>query len=200
MVNIRTVTVTTLAVVFGLALSAPASAQAGPSGSQPPAQAKPSSSGGDYKAEFDAGITLFNHVKNRGVTTKYKTGWHAGASFRLIHVISLIGEASGDYQKLSGYTANILAFSGGVRFESMGKEERVKPFAQLLMGTAMDNANRTGPKNHYPVVTPGGGIDFGLAHHVAARLRLDFPLYATFGDVLKGTRLGIGLSFPTGTR
>jgi hypothetical protein len=27
-------------------------------------------------------------------------------------------------------------------------------------------------------------IDFGLAHHVAVRVRLDFPLYATFGDVM----------------
>jgi hypothetical protein len=61
----------------------------------------------------------------------------------------------------------------------------------------MDNGDGTGAKNHYPVITPGRGIDLGLAHHVAVRVRLDFPLYATFADVLKGTRLGIGLSFPT---
>jgi hypothetical protein len=199
-VRIRTVAAPSLAVALLLVLSAPAAAQTGPSGPQPPAKAKASSSSDDYHGDFDAGINLFNRVRNRGVSSTYKAGWHAGASYRLIHVISLVAEASGDYRKLPAYTANIYAFSGGVRFESTAKAERVKPFAQLLMGTAMDNGSGTGPKNHYPVVTPGGGIDLGLAHHLAARLRLDFPLYATFGDVHKGARLAIGISVPLGTR
>jgi hypothetical protein len=138
-------------------------------------------------------------VRNRGVSTTYKRGWHAGASYRIIHVISVLAEASGDYHKLPGYTANIYAFSGGVRFESARKNERVKPFAQILLGTAMDNGTGTGPKNHYPVVTPGGGIDLALARHLAARLRLDFPLYATFGDAHKGARLAIGVAVPLGS-
>jgi hypothetical protein len=199
--NIRTVTISALAVAFGLVLPAPASAQAAPAGPQPstaPTSAS-SSSGGDYQGDFNGGVNLFNRVRNRGVSTTYKAGWHAGASYRIIHVLSVVAEASGDYHKLPTFTANIYAFSGGVRFESTGKDGRVKPFAQLLMGTAMDNGTGTGPKNHYPVVTPGGGVDLRLSHHLAARVRLDFPLYATFGDVHKGARVAIGVSVPLGS-
>src|SRR5476649_1324917 len=117
MVNIRTVTTSVLVVVLGLVLSAPASAQAGPSGTQSSAKAKPAAADGDYQGDFDAGINLVNRVLNRGVSTTYKGGWHVGASYRIIHVISVVGEASGDYKKLPTYTANILAFSGGVRFQ-----------------------------------------------------------------------------------
>jgi hypothetical protein len=64
----------------------------------------------------------------------------------------------------------------------------------------MDNLGTNGATNHYPVVTPGGGADFTFAEHLAARVKLDFPLYATFGDVHKGLRLALGLSVPVGTR
>src|SRR5207248_2048100 len=99
-----------------LIVAAPASAQAGPSGSPASVKAK-SSSDGDYQGDFDAGVNLFNRVRNRGVSCTYKAGWHAGASYRIIHVISVVAEASGDYHKLPGYTANIYAFSGGARFQ-----------------------------------------------------------------------------------
>ena len=32
------------------------------------------------------------------------------------------------------------------------------------------------------------------------RLKLDFPLYATFGDVHKGIRMSLGISMPVGTK
>lgn len=198
--NIRIKGVSALAVVFGLALSAPASAQAGPAGSQPSTTAASSSSGGDYQWDINGGVNLFNRVLNRGETATYKPGWHVGASYQIIHVISVVTEASGDYDKRDTFTANIYSFSGGVKFESGSKGERIKPFAQLLMGTSMDNGDGTGAKNHYPTVTPGGGVDFRLANHAAARVKLDFPLYATFGDVHKGARLAIGLAVPLGTR
>jgi hypothetical protein len=197
-VKIPTVTMCALAVAFGLILSAPASAQTG--STAPSTSAKSASSGGDYHGDFDAGINLFDRVRNRGVTNTYKNGWHAGASYRIIHVISVLAEGSGDYRKLPTYTANIYTFSGGVRFQSGSKSERVKPFAQILMGTGVDNGTGTGKKNHFPVVTPGGGIDLGLAHHLAARFRLDFPFYERFGDAYKGTRLAIGITVPVGTK
>ncbi len=172
-----------LALVCVLALSAPAAAKAD-----------------DYKGDLDVAAHLFNKVRNRGVTSTYKGGWHVGTSYRVLHVVSMIAEFSGDYRKCPGYTANIYAYSGGVRFQSGTKGERVKPFAQILMGGAQDNGTGDGTINHYVVVTPGGGVDVGLGRHVAARLKLDFPLYMTFGDVLKGQRLSLGVSVPLGTR
>ena len=62
------------------------------------------------------------------------------------------------------------------------------------MGGAQDNADGTGPKNHYPVLTPGGGVDVKIAKAAAIRVRLDFPLFMRFGnDVYKGTRISAGL-------
>jgi hypothetical protein len=199
-VKIRTVAACVWAAAFGLVLSAPASAQTASTAPQSSSTAKSSASGDDYKGDVDAGVDVFNHVRDRGVVVNYKTGWHAGVSYRVLHVVSLIAEGSGDYKKQPTYTANIYTFGGGIRFESMKKDGRVKPFAQFLMGASSDNNNRTGPLNHYLSVTPGGGVDLGVAKHIGVRLKLDFPLYSTFGDAHKGTRLAIGLTLPYGTR
>jgi hypothetical protein len=197
MVRIRIAAVTTLALVLGLILPAPASAQAGSTASTPSA-----STGGDDHGDYEIGINFFDRVRNRGVTTTYKPGWYAGASYRITHAISVLGELGGDYKKQSGTTLYVYTFSGGVRFESGTKAQRVKPFAQILMGTGVDNGSvgQSPTKNHFPVVTPGGGVDLGIAKHFAARLKLDFPLYATFGDVHKGLRLSLGASIPVGTK
>jgi hypothetical protein len=206
-VNFRTVASGSFAVAFVLALSAPASAQAGPAAPKPSARAT-RSSGGDYKGDVDGGVDLVNSVLNRGVTNTYKGGWHVGTSYRLLHVISVLAEVSADYRsvpraspggQVSSYTANIYAYSGGVRFMSTSKDEKVKPFAQILMGGAQDNGTGNGTINHYPTVAPGGGVDVALAKCVAARVRLDFPLYMTFGDVFKGRRLSIGVAVPFGS-
>jgi hypothetical protein len=197
MVRIRIAAVTTLALVLGLILPAPASAQAGSTASKP--SASPS---GDDHGDYEIGINFFDRVRNRGVTTTYKPGWYAGASYRITHAISVVGELGGDYKKQSGRSLYVYTFSGGVRFESGAKAQRVKPFAQLLMGTGVDNGSvgQSPTKNHFPVVTPAGGVDLGVAKHVAARLKLDFPLYATFGDVHKGLRLSLGASIPVGKK
>jgi hypothetical protein len=86
------------------------------------------------------------------------------------------------------------------RFQSGRKAARARPFAQLLLGTGVDNGNvgQSTPKNHFPVVTPGGGLDVRLSKHAAARVKLDFPLYATFGD--KGFRFALGVSVPVGSK
>ena len=58
--NIRIMGVSALAVVFGLVLSAPAAAQAGPSGSKPSTTSKSSSSGGDYQGDINGGVNYHN--------------------------------------------------------------------------------------------------------------------------------------------
>ena len=176
----------TILVCIGCALPAPALAQGG----------------SDYRGDYTAGVNLFDSVRNRGETTTYSPGWFAGASYRIIPVISLVGEMAGDYNKEAGTSFYLYTFSGGARFQSGSKSARLRPFAQVLMGTGMDNGSvgQSPTKNHFPVVTPGGGIDLALTKHLAGRLKLDFPLYATFGDVHKGIRMSLGISMPVGTR
>jgi len=174
-----------------------------PVSAQPAApQATAAHSTGDYHGDYEAGVNFFDRILNRGVTTTYSPGWHAGASYRITHVISVVGEAAGDYNKDEGTTFYVYTFSGGARFQSGAKAARLRPFAQVLLGTGMDNGavGQSPTKNHFPVVTPGGGIDVGVAKHLAARVKLDFPLYATFGDVHKGLRLSLGASVPVGTK
>ena len=199
-----------LTPVLALALAAPAFGQTPPAQS-PPKPATPSASGADARAEFDAGLDVGTWVRNQGTTTKYKTGWHAGASYRVRRIISVFAEASGDYRSVNGHSANIYTYGGGARFESGKKDQRVKPFAQLILGGGQDNGDgSTATTNHYPMLSPGGGVDLGITRSAAIRLRVDFPLLMTTGDPLTGkvsaghtlkcTRVSIGVAFPLGKR
>jgi hypothetical protein len=196
-----------LAPIFVLAFASPLFAQAA---SDPPAKAA-STAGPPAQGDFDAGYNPITWVRNQGTTTKYEKGWHAGASYRIRQVISVIAEASGDYRSVDGNTANIYTYAGGVRFQSGRRDVKVRPFAQLLFGGGQDNGDgSTGKTNHYPMLSPGGGVDLAVSQAAAIRLRLDFPLLMTFGDPLTGqvsaghtlkcTRLSVGLSFPFGSR
>jgi hypothetical protein len=154
----------------------------------------------DDHGDYFGGVAIANRVLNRGVSTTFQPGWFAGASYRITHVISVTGEATADYHDDNGTSQHRMTFSGGVRIQSGSRAAKVRTFASILMGTGMDNLGVDGATNHYPVITPGGGADFRLAPHAAVRLKLDFPLYATFGDVYKGARVAVGLSVPVGTR
>lgn len=194
------IAVTTFVCLVGI-LSASAFAQTG-STPAPAAGAAPSA-GADYHGDYEAGINLFDRVLNRGVTTTYAPGWYAGASYRIIRLASVVGEIGADYKTSSGSSLYVYTFQGGARFQSGSKSARVRPFAQILFGSGLDNGGGIGnstSRNHFPVLTPGGGIDLRAGAHVAARLKLDFPLYATFGDVHKGLRLSVGASIPLGAK
>jgi len=154
----------------------------------------------DDHGDYFGGVNAYNRVLNRGESTTFQPGWFAGASYRVTHIVSVTGEVAADYHDDNGTSRHITTFSGGVRFQSGTRAAKVRPFASILMGTGMDNLGTNGATNHYPVVTPGGGVDFAFAQHFAARVKLDFPLYATFGDVHKGARIAFGLSVPVGTR
>ena len=186
-----------VALVLALAASAPAQTR---SPAAPAAAAAPAPASVEPRGDVEAAVDVIMRLRNRGETVSYKKGWHAGASYRIVHLISVMAEVGGDYRTLPGYTAHIYSYSGGVRFESEAPQPALKPFAQITMGGAQDNGDGTGTTNHYPVVSPGGGLDVRLSSRAAFRLRLDFPLYMTFGDVFKGTRVAVGVSMPFGSR
>jgi len=197
-VTIRTVTACGLAVACSLALARPAAAQTPRPAT--PASTTAASSGGEAKGDYSAGLNLGNWVRNRGVVDRFKIGWNAGASFRITHLISVIGEANGDYLDTAAYTVHRYEVGGGARFQESGGSSRVSPFLQIVLGTGLDNQEAVDTTNHYPVVSPGGGVDIAASRHAALRLRADFPLYMTFGDVFKGARISAGLSIPFGKR
>lgn len=163
------------------------------------------------QADVDVGVNAVNRVHNQDTTTVFKGGWHAGASYRVKRIISVIAEASGDYHSSEGHTTGLYTYGGGVRFQGGDPKMRVRPFAQVLLGGGQDNApGGTHETNHYPMINPGGGVDLGISPRVAIRLRLDFPLLMTTGDPLSGqvsaghtlkcTRMSAGIALPLGTR
>jgi len=183
-----------LTSVLALAWAAPALAQ--------------TPAGAGARGDFDAGVDVVTRVTNEGTSTTFKGGWDAGASYRIRRVISGVAEVHGDYHSSGGDTVSLYTYGGGVRFESGRKDVRIKPFAQLILGGGQDDAG--GRTNHYPMLSPGGGVDLGISHGAALRVRVDFPLLMTTGDPLSGqvsaghtlkcTRLSIGVSFPFGSR
>src|SRR5215813_6551655 len=71
---------------------------------------------GYARAEIDAGYNPVNRVHNQDTTTIFQGGWHAGGSYRVKRIISVIGEASGDYHSSEGHTTSLYTYGGGVRF------------------------------------------------------------------------------------
>lgn len=152
------------------------------------------------KGDIEGGADVGMRVLNRGETTTYKSGWFVGGSMRVNNVVSIIAQITGDYSKQTGYTANRYTFGGGTRFNFMPGQRRVNPFAQIVLAGGQDNGTGNGINNHYPVVDPGGGVDVMISRGLSFRGRVDFPLFATFGDVFKGLRGQVGLSVGFGNK
>lgn len=134
------------------------------------------------------------------MTEPFSQGLHGGVSYRIARSISVFGDVSADFHKLPDYTKHIYAYGGGVRFNAPRERRRIDPLAQIMIGWAQDNGTGNGHHNYYPFVSPAAGLDLGLVGGVSARVRVDFPLWMTFGDVYKGMRFSAGLSCRFGTR
>jgi hypothetical protein len=177
-------------VVLAAGVGTPAAAQ---TAAKPAAAA--SSTSGPARGSLEGGVDFGMRTMNGDDKNTYKSGFYVGGSMHVTSVINIIAMVGGDYQSRTGYTANIYTYSGGVRFESTSDTMRVKPFIQALLGGSQDNGTGNGISNHYMNVTPGGGVDLGLGSSAAIRVRLDFPLFMTFGPLVKATRISAGLVY-----
>jgi len=152
------------------------------------------------KGDIEGGADIGMRVLNRGETTTYEKGFFLGASLRANDFVSVIVQYTGDYDKQTSFTANRYTYGGGARFNLMPGKRRVTPFAQIVLAGGQDNGTGDGIVNHYAVVDPGGGVDIAINQTLSFRSRLDFPLFATFGDVFKGLRGQLGLSVGFGNK
>jgi hypothetical protein len=156
--------------------------------------------GREARSDIEASVNLFNHVTNKGEGNTYTGGFRFNASYRVAHLISVIGDFTADYDKRDTFTANIYTYTGGARFGSGIVDRKWRPFAEVTLGSGQDNGDGTGKINRFPVVTPGAGVDLRLTNRIALRSRLDFPLLMRYSDMLVGTRVSVGIAFPLGTR
>jgi hypothetical protein len=169
---------------------------AGPAAAQ---GAAPATAGA--QADVEAGVDVANRVTNKGVTNVYTGGFHAGASWRIKSLISVMTVITADFDKRDAYTANIYSYAGGARFDLRTPEGRVRPFAQVVLGLGQDNgidAETPNKTNYYPYLSPGIGTDLALHDRVSVRIRLDVPILMRYSDSYVGTRFSIGIAIPLG--
>jgi Outer membrane protein beta-barrel domain len=181
-------------------LAGPAFAQSGPISFASSAAGLAQAGGREARSDIEVSVNLVNHVTNKGVGNTYTGGFRLNASYRVAHLISVIGDFTADYDKRDTFTANIYTYTGGARFGSGMVEQKFRPFAEVTLGSGQDNGDGTGKTNRFPVVTPGAGVDMRLTNRVALRTRLDFPLLMRYSDMLIGTRLSVGIALPLGRR
>jgi opacity protein-like surface antigen len=131
------------------------------------------------------------------IKTTYHSGWQLSAGTRFNHAIGIYAELGQTFTNAP--SKSVLSYAGGIRFQT-NRREKFRPFANILLGGANDQGptNPQGAKvahNHFTVMEFGGGVDYALTSHIAARVQGSAPLYLFFGPVSKGARFQIGMVY-----
>ncbi len=160
-------------------------------------------SGGELTSEiaFTYSYSKFTQKNPLGsgpdVKTTYDSGWQLSAGTRLNKVVGIYAELGETYT--NAVSKSVLSYSGGIRFQT-NRRVKFRPFGYFLLGGANDQGP-TNPQggvvahNHFTVMEFGGGTDYALTSHIAARASGSVPMYLFFGPVSKGGRFQIGLVY-----
>ncbi len=155
-------------------------------------------------------------------------GWNGSFAVQATDRVSVVGAMSGLYQSVDGefpvqdraqrsvpfrVTFDTLGFAGGVRVHG-DRSSRVRPFFQVLFGystadaavgalgdldlTTWSSDQRAIFSVSGPALTPGGGLDVGVAERVAVRLQIDLPSVFSGGTVTSSLVVGAGFVFAVG--
>jgi hypothetical protein len=133
--------------------------------------------------EFFAGYSYLRDPGSSVLTAttrddSLRLGWMAGAARPLWRWVSAVVDASGHYKRGTTLDDDIrLSFHaiaagprGSVRIGRLGE------FAQVLVGAAHARGSAFGAEVATTALTlqPGGGVDYALRPHLAARLQIDY--------------------------
>jgi len=132
-------------------------------------------------------------------------GWYAEAAATETNLLSLVGQATGNYATVNGQKVKAYEFAAGPRFNSRSGGRIV--FGQFLIGVA--NYRPHGPeRSTNATLHVGGGVSLGPRNGVGVRLGGDYEHIFTGGSNLlspetgertNGLRLTAGVVFPIGT-
>jgi opacity protein-like surface antigen len=105
-------------------------------------------------------------------------GWIAGVAYPVAPWLAIVGEASGHYKHRTTLDTDVdLSFHaamGGVRLSAtLG---RLTEFVHVLAGALHGHGSAFGSQASTTgfAIQPGGGVDYRLRSHIAARLQLDY--------------------------
>jgi len=134
-------------------------------------------------------------------------GGRADVSYQAFRRFAIAGEISGAHASNvtgSGLDLSLLTYMAGPRY-SLHLKHGLKPFAQFLAGgvhgfdSAFPHAGGALSSANSFAFSTGGGLDYGLSRHIAARaVQLDYLktyLPNNASDEQNNLRLGVGIVF-----
>ena len=106
--------------------------------------------------------------------------------------LSVVGEFAVNH--FSGAGETYTTVGGGIRYGSMARSKKVRPFLQLVAGP-QQSFGSTGFN-----IQPGFGLDMKISRNMDTKLQFDFPIVQWEGDTYKQFRFNIGVGLPLGKR
>lgn len=158
--------------------------------------------------EVSAGYTLLRVQRGFGVNLsdvkETLHGWYAEAAATETSLLSLVGQAAGNYATVNGQRVKVYEFAAGPRLNRRSGGRTV--FGQFLIGVAHYRPH--GPeRSTNATLHVGGGISLGPSDGFGFRLGGDYELIFTEGSHLlspetgertHGVRVTAGVVFPIG--
>ena len=131
------------------------------------------------KAEIFGGYSFLRVNPGGGINGEnFPAGWHASVAGNVNDWFGIAGDITGNYKKISGVSTKIHTFMFGPRI-SYRKNEKVTPFAHVLIGAAKVNAGAfgVGASDSALAVAFGGGVDAKINDNFAFRVgQFDYVL------------------------
>jgi len=158
--------------------------------------------------EVSAGYSLLRVQRGFGVNLsdvkETLHGWYAEAAATETNLLSVVGQATGNYATVNGQKVKAYEFAAGPRFNRRSGGRIV--FGQFLIGVAHYRPH--GPeRSTNATVHVGGGVSLGPSDGVGFRIGGDYERIFTGGSHLlspetgertNGLRLTAGVVFPIG--
>jgi len=123
-------------------------------------------------------------------------GGNLSATAYVNHWLGITGDFGAYHATPFGVSANTYTFLVGPRF-AYRRQERVMPFAQVLVGGAHLTAGGFGASAATSgfAWSAGGGVDLDITRHLAFRPQFDYIGVHASGGTLNSARASVGLVF-----
>jgi len=126
--------------------------------------------GGDVAVGYS-----FMAVTDSDVST-LPVGWVISGSWRVNRLVSLAGQAAGNYRQAFGELLGLHTFMAGVRLSPA--RPGVRAFGEVLAGAVAGSCCNSAT---YFAIEPGGGVEFPFGYRTAARIGAGVPVIVDGG-------------------
>jgi outer membrane protein with beta-barrel domain len=145
-----------------------------------------------YRGDVSAGISYFREGGVNEFGPSFSVAGNLNSWF------GIVGDFGFYHAGPGGQSFNTFTFRGGPRF-SLHRNQRVSPFAQVLLGGAHAGAGFGGSFNAF-TFTGGGGVDIRVAHQIAVRPQLEYVGERSGGFTLNCARASVSVVYRFGQK